>query len=131
MDAWPTVAERIPGCHSGDHTTQHTLAFGDCAVGAALFSGRTSHETPAMTILLLVPIAEQRHCARNENRADDGGINSAAAQLGVGRPTNYRWMDDCSLDHDHDEVSGRTFLVPQRPDIRRPVAAELIAWMTS
>ena len=38
-------------------------------------------------------------------------IHVAARELGVSRPTIYRWIDDRSLDSVHDEVSGRTFVV--------------------
>jgi excisionase family DNA binding protein len=59
--------------------------------------------------------------------ADLVGINAAAEQLGVSRPTIYRWMDDRSLDYVHDEISGRTFLVRHGIDLRCQVAAELMA----
>jgi hypothetical protein len=39
------------------------------------------------------------------------GIRVAADQLGVTRPTIYRWMDDHSLDYVHDAASGRTYVV--------------------
>ena len=39
------------------------------------------------------------------------GIRVAADQLGVTRPTIYRWMDDHSLDYVHDTASGRTYVV--------------------
>jgi excisionase family DNA binding protein len=38
-------------------------------------------------------------------------IGSAAQQLGVTRPTIYRWMDDRTLGYVRDEMSGRTFVV--------------------
>ncbi len=40
-------------------------------------------------------------------------IGSAAQQLGVTRPTIYRWMDDRTLGYVRDEMSGRTFVVRQ------------------
>lgn len=42
-------------------------------------------------------------------------IGNAAQQLGVTRPTIYRWMDDRTLGYVRDEMSGRTFVV--REDI--------------
>jgi excisionase family DNA binding protein len=38
-------------------------------------------------------------------------IGSAAQQLGVTRPTIYRWMDDRRLNYVRDDMSGRTFVV--------------------
>ncbi|HEU5422245.1 MAG TPA: excisionase family DNA-binding protein [Nitrolancea sp.] len=38
-------------------------------------------------------------------------IGNAAQQLGVTRPTIYRWMDDRMLGYVRDEMSGRTFVV--------------------
>jgi excisionase family DNA binding protein len=38
-------------------------------------------------------------------------IGNAASQLGVTRPTIYRWMDDRTLGYVRDEMSGRTFVV--------------------
>lgn len=40
-------------------------------------------------------------------------IGNAAQQLGVTRPTIYRWMDDRTLGYVRDEMSGRTFVVRQ------------------
>lgn len=37
-------------------------------------------------------------------------IGNAAQQLGVTRPTIYRWMDDHTLNYVRDEMSGRTFV---------------------
>lgn len=53
-------------------------------------------------------------------------IGNAAQQLGVTRPTIYRWMDDRTLDYVRDEMSGRTFVVREgvenlRRDIGEPV----------
>ena len=39
------------------------------------------------------------------------GIGVAADQLGVTRPTIYRWMDDHSIDYVHDAASRRTYVV--------------------
>lgn len=38
-------------------------------------------------------------------------IGNAAQQLGVTRPTIYRWMDDRRLNYVRDDMSGRTFVV--------------------
>ena len=38
-------------------------------------------------------------------------IGSAAQQLGVTRPTIYRWMDDRTLNYVRDDMSGRTTCV--------------------
>jgi excisionase family DNA binding protein len=38
-------------------------------------------------------------------------IGTAAQQLGVTRPTIYRWMDERKLEYVRDEMSGRTFVV--------------------
>ena len=45
--------------------------------------------------------------------ADLMGIGAAAKELGVSRPTVYRWMDDSSLDYVRDELTGRIFLIRQ------------------
>jgi excisionase family DNA binding protein len=37
-------------------------------------------------------------------------IGNAAQNLGVTRPTIYRWMDDHTLNYVRDEMSGRTFV---------------------
>ena len=39
------------------------------------------------------------------------GIGVAADQLGVTRPTIYRWMDDHSIDYVHDAARRRTYVV--------------------
>jgi excisionase family DNA binding protein len=44
-------------------------------------------------------------------------IGSAAQQLGVTRPTIYRWMDERKLEYVRDEMSGRTFVV--REDVEQ------------
>ncbi|MEA2511694.1 MAG: hypothetical protein QOJ59_1181 [Thermomicrobiales bacterium] len=54
-------------------------------------------------------------------------IGKAAQQLGVSRPTVYRWMDDGSLDYVRDVLTGRTFVLRRGVDQRRQVAAELVA----
>jgi excisionase family DNA binding protein len=55
------------------------------------------------------------------------GIGAAARQLGVSRPTVYRWMDDGSLDYVRDTLTGRTFVLRRGVDQRRQVAADLVA----
>jgi excisionase family DNA binding protein len=52
-------------------------------------------------------------------------IGSAAQQLGVTRPTIYRWMDDRTLNYVRDDMSGRTFVVRRDIDNLKKVAAEL------
>jgi excisionase family DNA binding protein len=59
--------------------------------------------------------------------ADLVGIGAAARQLGVTRPTVYRWMDDGALDYVRDEVSGRSFVLRRGVDRYRQAAAELAA----
>jgi len=54
-------------------------------------------------------------------------IGSAAQQLGVTRPTIYRWMDDRTLSYVRDDMSGRTFVVRRDIDNLKRVAAELSA----
>lgn len=51
-------------------------------------------------------------------------IGNAAAQLGVTRPTIYRWMDDRVLNYVRDDMSGRTFVVRRDIDSLKDVAAE-------
>lgn len=56
-------------------------------------------------------------------------IGNAAQQLGVTRPTIYRWMDDRTLGYVRDEMSGRTFVVRQdvenlRRDMEHVIEAE-------
>jgi excisionase family DNA binding protein len=53
------------------------------------------------------------------------GIGAAAHQLGVTRPTIYRWIDDRSLDSVRDQASGRTFVVRRGVDALSRVALEL------
>jgi len=51
-------------------------------------------------------------------------IGNAAQQLGVTRPTIYRWMDDRSLSYVRDDMSGRTFVVRRDIDNLKRVANE-------
>ncbi len=51
-------------------------------------------------------------------------IGNAAQQLGVTRPTIYRWMDERTLNYVRDDMSGRTFVVRRDIDNLRRVAAE-------
>jgi excisionase family DNA binding protein len=51
-------------------------------------------------------------------------IGSAAQQLGVTRPTIYRWMDDRTLNYVRDDMSGRTFVVRRDIENMRRVQAE-------
>lgn len=52
-------------------------------------------------------------------------IGNAAQQLGVTRPTIYRWMDDRTLNYVRDDMSGRTFVVRRDIENLKRVAAEL------
>jgi excisionase family DNA binding protein len=54
------------------------------------------------------------------------GIGVAAQQLGVSRPTVYRWMDEGSLDYVRDTLTGRLFILRRGVDQRRQVAEELV-----
>ena len=54
-------------------------------------------------------------------------IGNAAQQLGVTRPTIYRWMDDRTLNYVRDDMSGRTFVVRRDIDALKRAAAELSA----
>ena len=54
-------------------------------------------------------------------------IGNAAQQLGVTRPTIYRWMDDRTLNYVRDDMSGRTFVVRRDIDNLKRVAAEFSA----
>jgi len=51
-------------------------------------------------------------------------IGNAAQQLGVTRPTIYRWMDDRTLNYVRDDMSGRTFVVRRDIENLKRVAAE-------
>lgn len=52
-------------------------------------------------------------------------IGSAAAKLGVTRPTVYRWMDDRTLNYVRDEMSGRTFVFRQDVENMRDEATQV------
>ena len=52
-------------------------------------------------------------------------IGNAAQQLGVTRPTIYRWMDDRTLNYVRDDMSGRTFVVRRDIEQLKRVAQEL------
>lgn len=58
-------------------------------------------------------------------------IGSAAQQLGVTRPTIYRWMDDRTLNYVRDDMSGRTFVVRRDIENLKNVARELEAQQTA
>lgn len=51
------------------------------------------------------------------DRSELVSIGNAAQQLGVTRPTIYRWMDERTLNYVVDDMTGRTFVV--RNDIER------------
>ncbi|MGC4192477.1 MAG: excisionase family DNA-binding protein [Thermomicrobiales bacterium] len=53
-------------------------------------------------------------------------IGNAAQQLGVTRPTIYRWMDDRTLNYVRDDMSGRTFVVRRDIENLKRVAAEFV-----
>jgi excisionase family DNA binding protein len=53
-------------------------------------------------------------------------IGSAAQQLGVTRPTIYRWMDERTLNYVVDDMTGRTFVVRRDIDNLKRVAEEFI-----
>jgi excisionase family DNA binding protein len=52
-------------------------------------------------------------------------IGTAAQQLGVTRPTIYRWMDDRTLNYVRDDMSGRTFVVRRDIDHLKQIAADV------
>jgi excisionase family DNA binding protein len=64
---------------------------------------------------------------RAYDRTELVGIGSAAQQLGVTRPTIYRWMDDRTLNYVKDDMTGRTFVVRRDIDNLKKVAEELAA----
>lgn len=64
---------------------------------------------------------------RAYDRTELVSIGSAAQQLGVTRPTIYRWMDDRTLSYVRDDMTGRTFVVRRDIDNLKKVAAELTA----
>lgn len=51
-------------------------------------------------------------------------IGNAAQQLGVTRPTIYRWMDERTLNYVRDDMSGRTFVVRLDIDAMKRVSRE-------
>ncbi|MGH2533851.1 MAG: excisionase family DNA-binding protein [Thermomicrobiales bacterium] len=51
-------------------------------------------------------------------------IGNAAQQLGVTRPTIYRWMDDRRLNYVRDDMSGRTFVVRRDIEYMKRVEME-------
>lgn len=53
-------------------------------------------------------------------------IGTAAQQLGVTRPTIYRWMDDRTLNYVRDDMSGRTFVVRRDIDNLKRIAMDAI-----
>lgn len=52
-------------------------------------------------------------------------IGNAAQQLGVTRPTIYRWMDEKMLNYVRDDMSGRTFVVRKDIERRKEIEMEL------
>jgi excisionase family DNA binding protein len=72
-----------------------------------------------------------RMLALAKYRAYDPGelvsIGTAAQQLGVTRPTIYRWMDDRTLNYVRDDMSGRTFVVRRDIDHLKRIAADVAA----
>ncbi|MCA9878379.1 MAG: DNA-binding protein [Thermomicrobiales bacterium] len=62
---------------------------------------------------------------RAYDRAELVSIGGAAQQLGVTRPTIYRWMDDRTLNYVRDDMSGRTFVVRRDVDMLKQVASGL------
>ncbi len=56
---------------------------------------------------------------RSYEPSDLVSIGNAAQQLGVTRPTIYRWMDDRTLGYVRDEMSGRTFVVRDDVEVLR------------
>lgn len=69
----------------------------------------------------MMALAKYRAFERNELVS----IGNAAQQLGVTRPTIYRWMDDRTLNYVRDDMSGRTFVVRRDIENLKRVAAEL------
>jgi excisionase family DNA binding protein len=60
------------------------------------------------------------------DRSELVSIGSAAQQLGVTRPTIYRWMDERTLNYVVDDMTGRTFVVRRDIDNLKRVAEEFI-----
>lgn len=61
------------------------------------------------------------------DRTELVSIGSAAQQLGVTRPTIYRWMDDRTLNYVRDDMTGRTFVVRRDIENLKQIAAEISA----
>lgn len=61
---------------------------------------------------------------RSYEPSDLVSIGNAAQQLGVTRPTIYRWMDDRTLGYVRDEMSGRTFVVRDDVEMLRQQGPE-------
>ena len=58
---------------------------------------------------------------RSYEQAELVSIGTAAQQLGVTRPTIYRWMDDRILNYVRDDMSGRTFIVRRDIESRKDI----------
>lgn len=61
---------------------------------------------------------------RSYEPAELVSIGTAAQQLGVTRPTIYRWMDDRSLNYVRDDMSGRTFIVRRDIETRKELGTQ-------
>ena len=61
---------------------------------------------------------------RSYEPAELVSIGTAAQQLGVTRPTIYRWMDDRSLNYVRDDMSGRTFIVRRDIETRKDLGSQ-------
>jgi excisionase family DNA binding protein len=61
---------------------------------------------------------------RSYEPAELVSIGTAAQQLGVTRPTIYRWMDDRSLNYVRDDMSGRTFIVRRDIENRKDLGTQ-------
>ena len=70
----------------------------------------------------MMALAKYRAFERNELVS----IGNAAQQLGVTRPTIYRWMDDRTLNYVRDDMSGRTFVVRRDIENLKRVADQLV-----
>ena len=60
------------------------------------------------------------------DRSELVSIGNAAQQLGVTRPTIYRWMDERTLNYVVDDMTGRTFVVRRDIDNLKRVAEGFI-----
>ncbi len=60
------------------------------------------------------------------DRSELVSIGNAAQQLGVTRPTIYRWMDERTLNYVVDDMTGRTFVVRRDVDNLKRVAEGFI-----